>query len=188
MRLEGWNTMPDGYGSRFEINRAPLWLRLWFRTPVLDKFAYPVAVRRGFGYLTAQPEWPAEMLGQVGPGWRMNLDRGGPPEVALQASPIARPGALRRRRRRYARSAWQQRYGRWVTLPTVVQLPRGRLLERRSCWYWRIRFPLCAVLGIVGAVIAGWPGVVLGPATAVLAELLASYHLPNDPAGTGTPA
>ena len=107
MRLEGWNTMPDGYGSRFEMSRAPLWLRLWFRTPVLDKFAYPVAVRRGFGYLIADPEWPADRLGEVGPGWRISLNCEGVPEVALKSRPIAHPGALRRRRRSCARPAWK---------------------------------------------------------------------------------
>ncbi len=60
MRLVGWNEIPDGYGSWFDISRAPLWLQLWFRTPVLDKFAYPVAVRRGFGYLTPEPGLPPD--------------------------------------------------------------------------------------------------------------------------------
>jgi len=74
MRLEGWNEIPDGYGARFDITHAPLWLRLWFRTPALDKFAYPVVVRRGFGHLTADPGRVPEQLGDVGPGWHIDPD------------------------------------------------------------------------------------------------------------------
>lgn len=186
MRLEGWNTIPDGYGPRFEMSRAPLWLRLWFRTPVLDKFAYPVAVRRGFGHLTADSEWPTDMLGDVGPGWRIGLDREGEPEVALKSRAIAHPGALRRRRRGYAWSAWKQSYSRWLTLPSVIHLPQGRLLERQSYLYWRIRFLLWVVLGGVGAVIAAWPGLVLALATAVLIELVVSYRGPHESTRTGS--
>ena len=74
MRLQGWNEIPDGYGAWFDLNRAPLWLRLWFRTPFLDRFAYPVVVRRGFGHLTAHPGWSPDQLGEIGPGWRTDPD------------------------------------------------------------------------------------------------------------------
>jgi hypothetical protein len=41
-----------------ELGSAPGWLRIWFRTPFLDRFAYPVAVRRGLDVLGPQPAWP----------------------------------------------------------------------------------------------------------------------------------
>ena len=68
MRLVGWNDIPDGYGADFDLHDAPLWLRVWFHTPFLDRFAYPVAVRRGYGWLTRQPE---REPGPVGAGWRV---------------------------------------------------------------------------------------------------------------------
>ena len=55
MRLEGWNHVPHGYGATFDIGGAPWWLRAWFRTPFVDRFAYPVLVDRGLGWLTAHP-------------------------------------------------------------------------------------------------------------------------------------
>ena len=55
MRLEGWNSIPKGFGARFDLSRAPWWLRAWMATPFVDRFAYPVAVGRGLGYLTAHP-------------------------------------------------------------------------------------------------------------------------------------
>ena len=76
MRLEGWNHVPQGYGARFTLDSAPLLLRLWFRIPVLDRFAYPVAVRRGYGVLDPHPAWPPDKREAVPDGWR--LSGGGP--------------------------------------------------------------------------------------------------------------
>src|SRR5215207_6974621 len=59
MRLEGWNHVPRGYGATFDIGSAPWWLRAWFRTPFVDRFAYRVLVDRGLGWLTVQPGSPS---------------------------------------------------------------------------------------------------------------------------------
>lgn len=183
MRLVGWNDIPDGFASSFEISRAPLWLRLWFRTPVLDKFARPVAVRRGFGYLAPDAKLAPEQLGKVGPGWRVAAERPPAPTVVAPYRSIAEPGALRRRRRQYARAALRHRALRQM-LPTRVRLPGGVLLERHNHLFWRIRLPLWAILGVSGALIAGWPGVMVALPSAVLVELLVSYRRPHDPTGT----
>jgi len=55
VRLEGWNSIPKGLGARFDLSRAPLCLTAWMATPFVDRFAYPVVVGRGLGYLTAHP-------------------------------------------------------------------------------------------------------------------------------------
>jgi hypothetical protein len=68
MRLVGWNDIPAGYGADFDLREAPLWLRVWFSTPLLDRFAYPVAVRRGYGWLMPQPGCKPV---PVGDGWRV---------------------------------------------------------------------------------------------------------------------
>lgn len=184
MRLAGWNDIPEGYQPWFEIDRAPLWLRWWFRTPVVEKFAYPVAVRRGFGNLTAQPELLPEQLGEVGSDWRVAPDGTPAPSVVTPYRSIARPGALRRRRRRYARAAWRQRNGLGLTLPVSIRLPGGHLVERRNRLFWRIRLPLW-VLGGSGALIVGWPGALLGFLGAVVVEMLFSYRRPHGPTAAG---
>ena len=71
MRLEGWNHVPEGYGASFDVRSAPLWLRVWFRTPFLDRWAYPQLVRRGLGYLTPHPGVPPEEREAVANGWRV---------------------------------------------------------------------------------------------------------------------
>jgi hypothetical protein len=84
MELEGWNSIPDGYGASFDTKAAPLWLRLWFNTPLVDRFAYPVMVQRGFGYLTPMP---GHNLGSVRKGWKVNPAGTNPPEAEQNLGP-----------------------------------------------------------------------------------------------------
>jgi hypothetical protein len=72
VRLSGWNDIPRGYGAEFELAEAPLWLRLWFQTPFIDRFAYPLVVRRGYGWLSRQPGEETEPIGDD--GWRLRPD------------------------------------------------------------------------------------------------------------------
>jgi hypothetical protein len=79
VRLEGWNHVPAGYGATFDSARAPWWLRLWFRTPVVERFAYPHMVRRGFGWLTSQPLAPGQRREVPDPAWRLRPEDDIPP-------------------------------------------------------------------------------------------------------------
>lgn len=72
MILAGWKDIPDGYGAEFDLDQAPLWLRVWFRTPFVDRFAYPVAVRQGYGWLTPHPGGEPGPIGDT--GWRLRPD------------------------------------------------------------------------------------------------------------------
>lgn len=72
MRLEGGNQISAGYGARFDVNASPLWLRALFNTPFLDRFAYPLLVRRGHGYLKPSPGMAPQGLGDVPAGWRID--------------------------------------------------------------------------------------------------------------------
>jgi hypothetical protein len=69
--LDGWNSIPIGYGATFDVAAAPLWLRLLFQAPFVDRFAYPLLVKRGLGMLSPHPGWPSERLGPVTAGWRV---------------------------------------------------------------------------------------------------------------------
>jgi hypothetical protein len=72
MRLEAWNDIPHGYSARYDIKSAPLWLRAVVHTPFVDRFAYPVLLRRGHGYLSPSPAIPAEQLDAVPAAWRID--------------------------------------------------------------------------------------------------------------------
>jgi hypothetical protein len=95
MRLNGWNYIPDGYGMSVDAAAAPVWLRMWFGAPLLDRFAYPIMVRRGYAWLTADEYRPADEHEQVPPGWRVELIN-----VGLNLRPDAGRGRLRSLRRR----------------------------------------------------------------------------------------
>jgi len=55
VRILGWSSIPDGYGAIVDTERVPRWLHLWSRTPLLDRFCYPVLVKRGLLYLIPHP-------------------------------------------------------------------------------------------------------------------------------------
>ncbi len=73
MRLAGWNDIPRGYGARFDTASAPAWLQILSATPFLDRFAYPLLVHRGLGFLTPHPGWPATKFAPVTGGWRLEV-------------------------------------------------------------------------------------------------------------------
>ena len=54
------------------MKAAPLWLRFPFAAPVIDRFAYPLLVKRGLGYLRTSPEWPPERLNDARGGWHID--------------------------------------------------------------------------------------------------------------------
>lgn len=96
MRLDGWNVLPRGYSARFDTRAAPVWLRVLFSTPFLDRFAYPLLVRRGLAYLAPSPAveaaerdpfpaggWRLESPASVQPGsvsW-LRADHGNEPQL-----------------------------------------------------------------------------------------------------------
>lgn len=71
MGLPGWDDIPAGYGAQFDLGGAPWWLKLWFSTPFVDRYAYPQVVRRGYGYLAPMPDWPDAARGPITAGWRL---------------------------------------------------------------------------------------------------------------------
>jgi hypothetical protein len=80
VKLNGWNYLPRGYGLRGDLSQSPLSLSVWFRFPVLDRFAYPVGIRRGFVSVTPRRGWVDEDREQVPSGWRI-----------AAAEPVTRP-------------------------------------------------------------------------------------------------
>lgn len=84
--LTGWSDIPGGYSAHYSVEGAPWWLRVWFRTPFIDRFAYPRLVARGHGILRATPGVAAHQLGFVGPGWRVDLATIPPPLADIRAT------------------------------------------------------------------------------------------------------
>ena len=91
MLLEGWNHVPDGCIASFDVVGAPAWLRGLVRIPLLDRFAYPLLVRGGFGFLTVDDlnrfdeasarrlGWQVRPSGYIAPESRARLAKRKPP-------------------------------------------------------------------------------------------------------------
>ena len=87
MQFSGWNHIPQGYGLKWDLRTAPVWLQCLRVTPFFDRLAYPVMVRRQFAYLVPHENWPPDERDEVPPGWVVR-----DPEPSWQ--PLAtRPGA-----------------------------------------------------------------------------------------------
>lgn len=71
MALEGWDHIPRGYGAEFVLKDAPRWLRLWFHTPFIDRYAYPKAVARGYGFLIPHQHYDDAEREVPMAGWRV---------------------------------------------------------------------------------------------------------------------
>lgn len=71
MTLEGWDHIPRGFGAEFVLDDAPWWLRLWFHTPFIDRYAHPKVVARGHGFLVAHEHYDDAAREVPGPGWRI---------------------------------------------------------------------------------------------------------------------
>ena len=46
-KIHGWNDIPEGYIQEEDFHLAPLWLRALARTIYFEKYAYPMAVKKG---------------------------------------------------------------------------------------------------------------------------------------------
>ena len=49
-----WSHALNNFSTEYNFHRGPYWLRVLARLPVLDRFAYPIAVEKGLGEI-----WPA---------------------------------------------------------------------------------------------------------------------------------
>lgn len=83
MKISGWNDIPEGYGLTVNRAAAPVWLRILLVTPFIDRFAYPVMIRRHIAYLAPHPGWPRERLGAVPHGWLVKDDDAPPGSSGL---------------------------------------------------------------------------------------------------------
>lgn len=45
--IHGWNDIPAGYVQEEDFHLAPVWLRVLARIKLVEKFAYPIAVKKG---------------------------------------------------------------------------------------------------------------------------------------------
>ena len=96
-KIHGWNDIPSDYIQEEDFHLAPKWLRVLARTKFIEKFAYPIAVKKGLvrrWKIQPNPSEPEffwadgiQHLNCEYPGFK----HGAPIEIKLQKSRIVIP-------------------------------------------------------------------------------------------------
>ena len=74
MELIGWNVVPDECVAEVHFELAPKWIQILALTPCFERFAYPIAVRRGFGtlWIDSSSKFERDFVRQL--GWKIRED------------------------------------------------------------------------------------------------------------------
>jgi hypothetical protein len=72
VNLVGWNIIPANCSAEVEFENAPTWLKALALTPYFERFAYPIAVRKGFGVIWAENMGETEIQDLERRGWVVN--------------------------------------------------------------------------------------------------------------------
>jgi len=91
MKIDGWNHWPHGYNPTWDPGEMPFWLRQWHIFPLVDRFAFPVMIRRGYLRLTPDPEVPDRERAPVPDGWTVEDEVPGREATWFNYSPRSRP-------------------------------------------------------------------------------------------------
>jgi len=67
--LLGWNIIPANCSAEVDFENAPKWLKALALTPFFERFAYPIAVRRGLGVIWTEHFKEAEIHDLETLGW-----------------------------------------------------------------------------------------------------------------------
>ena len=100
MSLTGWDDASLNLVTEIDFKSSPFWVRLLALTPVVEKYAYPVAVRRGFGTIWISKDSGVDIDIFLAQGW---LVKSGEPDdndrflsgslarLSIDAKPIRKP-------------------------------------------------------------------------------------------------
>ena len=86
MSLVGWNDSSLDFYTEIDFKSAPSWIRFLALTPVLEKYAYPVAVRRGFGTIWISENSATDIDVYVFQGWQVKVGEPGDGERFFSGS------------------------------------------------------------------------------------------------------
>lgn len=171
--MEGWNRIPEGYSATFDLAAAPRWLRAWFHSPLIDRFAYRLLVALGYGWLDVIHGAERDRDAAVARGWRiLGDDEPGPVSVRLAATSGS---TLRWRRRRYAVAAQRRRLLRPLGALRIGGMRGGRPIDGLNFIARCTRGAALVVLAGLGLRVRGGARVVCVLAGAAIAEAASVY-------------
>jgi hypothetical protein len=102
MSLVGWNDSSLDFYTEFDFKSTPFWIRFLALTPVIEKYAYPVAVRRGFGTIWISEDSARDIDIYLVQGWQVKVGEpsdserilsGSLAKLSVDSKPVKKPRA-----------------------------------------------------------------------------------------------
>ena len=100
MSIVGWNDASLNSVTEIDFKNSPFWIRILALTPFIEKYAYPIAVRRGFGTIWFPKDSEVDVSPFLIQGWQVeigapdNHDRflsGSLATLSIDSKPIVKP-------------------------------------------------------------------------------------------------
>jgi hypothetical protein len=100
MSRTGWDDASLNLVTEIDFKSSPFWVRLLALTPVVEKYAYPVAVRRGFGTIWISKDSVVDIDIFLAQGWKVKIGEpddserflsGSLATLSIDSKPIRKP-------------------------------------------------------------------------------------------------
>lgn len=86
MPITGWDDVPSDAISKFNFQNTSLWLRALARVPFFERYAYPIAVKRGLGTIWFPGTSYNDFENFLNVGWKVKDGLPSDHELFLQGS------------------------------------------------------------------------------------------------------
>ena len=73
MSVLGWNDIPEEAFAKFDFWKCPTWIRTLARVPIIEIFAYPLIVKKGFATIWIPKNFTFETGRFESKGWNVRI-------------------------------------------------------------------------------------------------------------------
>jgi len=73
MSVLGWNDVPEEAFAKFDFWKCPTWIRTLARVPIIEIFAYPLIVKKGFATIWIPKNFTFETGKFESKGWNVRI-------------------------------------------------------------------------------------------------------------------
>ena len=73
MSVLGWNDVPEEAFAKFDFWKCPTWIRVLARVPIIEIFAYPLIVKKGFATIWIPKNFSFETGRFESKGWNVRI-------------------------------------------------------------------------------------------------------------------
>ena len=73
MSVLGWNDVPEEAFAKFDFWKCPTWIRALARVPIIEIFAYPLIVKKGFATIWIPKNFSFETGRFESKGWNVRI-------------------------------------------------------------------------------------------------------------------